>query len=74
VNGYEQTASVYQFVVSQSYLTELSNLTLVIENDTPYCSDNGCINLYLTSTEELNGDFVISRSSEFSNYGVWEDI
>lgn len=74
VNGYAIEANPYTFVVTLSYLSGLEGVNLRAEDETIYCSENGCINLYLTSTADLSGSFVITRSSEFSNYGVWEDL
>lgn len=74
VNEYAAEASPYTFMAAQSYLTGLEEVDLRAEDETAYCSENGCINLYLTATSELSGSFVITRSSEFSNYGVWEDL
>lgn len=81
VNGYEETTQPYQFIAIQSYLLKLENLTLRVDSSSPYCSENGCINIYLTTgiTEEgiparLSGSYVISRTSEKSNFKVWENL
>lgn len=70
INGYEQASDPYYFVVTQSYFGDLQNVTIETQSD----RDNGRIQIYLTSQDELIGNFVITRSSEKSNYGVWEDL
>ena len=74
VNGYTATTEPYTFIVSQYYLAELDKVTLRAEDNSAYCIDNGCVNLYLTNSIPLSGSFIISRSSEQSNYAVWEDL
>lgn len=70
INGYEQASDPYYFTVMQSYFGDLQNVTIETQSD----RDNGRIQIYLTSQDELIGNFVITRSSEKSNYGVWEDL
>lgn len=73
-NGYEAAADEYVFQAVQTYLEELENMTLTVDDDDVYCRENGCMRLYLTSTEAITGCYVITRSSEESDYGVWEDL
>ena len=70
INGYEQASDPYYFTVMQSYFGDLQNVIIETQSD----RDNGRIQIYLTSQDELIGNFVITRSSEKSNYGVWEDL
>lgn len=74
VNGYIESADPYIFLATRTYLAELENVTLRAESATPYCKDNGCINIYLTAEVELSGSYVLTRSDEKSNYQVWEDL
>lgn len=73
INGYEETAAPYIFSVKIVDLGDLEGISFRVDSESVYCNENGVINIYLTG-EELSGNFVISRSSEASNYRVWEDI
>lgn len=74
-NGYRSESAPYVFTVTQTNLGELRGFDLKVTGTEPYCRENGCINLYLKTYEaRLNGSYVIIRSSEKTNYGVWEDI
>ena len=87
VNGYEASLGDdgYLFTVQITNLSDLEGMTLVIQDSasdedsnlehTPlYCQENACINLYLSADELLSGNFVILRSSEETNFTIWEDI
>lgn len=74
VNGYEAQSDPYTFLASRTYLGELAGVSISIEDDSIYCRENGCIRLYCTTTSNLSGSYVITRSTEDSNYQVWEDI
>lgn len=74
VNGYIDQSSPYDFIVNRTYLDSLENTNLYISSDLQYCKENGCINIYLDSKDILSGSFVITRSSEKSNYTIWEDL
>lgn len=74
MNGYVGQADVYYFEAAETYLSTLTGVTLDIENNTHYCKDNGCINLYLTTKGNLNGAYVLTRASEATGYEVWEDL
>lgn len=74
-NGYTPPESVkYIFSAEEVYFGDLKNVTLTVEDDTPYCQENGCINIYATSEEPLTGSFVITRASEKTGYSKWEDL
>lgn len=74
VNGYEASATAYTFQAVQTFLEELEGMTLTVDDESVYCKENGCIQLYLTTTSNISGCYVITRSSELSDYGVWEDL
>lgn len=84
VNGYQSTAEDYTFMVSENFLTQLSDVSLIVEdaaeqiscNEEPYCDENGVLNIYLNTLEDkpLSGNYVLTRSSEKSNYTIWEDM
>ena len=74
VNGYEAQAKSYTFQCVRSYYAELQNVSIRIDDADTYCRENGCIRIYLTSADVLNGSFVLTRSDERSNYQVWEDL
>lgn len=74
VNGYKDMAQPYIFLATRTYLDELEGVKLFVDSTSAYCKENGCINLSLTTTTPLSGTFLITRSSEKSNYEVWEDL
>lgn len=78
VNGYVATASNYEFHVNENTLTKLDGVTLNVEislsTGEPYGDENGVMNIYLTTKGSLSGNYVLTRSSERSDYTVWEDI
>lgn len=74
INGYESQAQPYVFMASRTYLAELTGIKLRVDSSDIYCKENGCINLYLTTNTPLSGSFVVTRTSEYSNYTVWEDL
>lgn len=78
VNGYE-TSVDYPFQVIRTYLEAIENVAMKVLGDTDtYCRDNGCIKVCLYPTTStpmtLTGCYVLTRTSEESNYGVYEDI
>lgn len=75
INGYEDSAEPYVFMASQAYLDELENVILRVNSTDAYCKENGCIRLYLNTFDlNLSGSYVITRSSEKTNYTIWEDL
>lgn len=74
VNGYEASATPYTFQAVRSYYGDLIGTTLRVDDSDVYCRENGCLRIYLTSTENLSGAYVLTRASEKTNYVVWEDI
>ena len=74
-NGYAAQSEPYTFLASRTYLGELEGISSFnIEDNSIYCKENGCIRLYCTTSSNLSGSYVITRSCEDSNYQVWEDI
>ena len=74
VNGYEQSSALYTFLAIQSYLGELEGITIEVVDNEEFERENGCISIYLTGQQELTGNYVITRSSEDTDYTVWEDL
>lgn len=74
INGYVQESLPYYFSASQVYFGDLTGVSFDVVDSTPYCQDNGCIQLYLTSVSELTGTYIIIRTSEASNYSKWDDL
>lgn len=72
-NGYESSV-YYDFKVIKTYLEEISNTTLTADDESLYSKENGCIRLYLSSKKRLSGCYVLTRTSEMSNYQVYEDL
>lgn len=74
-NGYTpQVPAKYTFSAEEVYFGDLEDITLTVEDSAPYCRENGCINIYITSQELLTGSFVITRASEKTGYSKWEDL
>jgi hypothetical protein len=46
----------------------------MVDSDSEFCYENGCIRVYLTNTSPISGNFVLTRSSEKTNYAIWEDL
>lgn len=74
VNGYSEVAEPYEFQAVETYLAALEGVDLLVESKTSYCKENGCINISLTTEQPLSGSFVIIRSSEATEFSVWEDL
>lgn len=74
VNGYFGQADPYYFVASKTNLDELVGVSLRVDSKEEYCLDNGCISIYLSSNILLSGVYVLTRSCESTNFGVWEDL
>lgn len=72
-NGFVKSADDYLFLVSENFLNNTLNMIFEAEDNTVYCSENGCINIYLTATN-INGSYVITRASEKDNFTKYEDI
>lgn len=75
VNGYVATAPDYRFIVRPLQLEELSGIDFyTLDTDAAYNERNGCVKFYLNTDDAINGNYVITRSDETSNFSVWEDI
>lgn len=75
INGYETSAQIYTFQVTKTYLQDLEDVEIVVDSTSEYCRENGCIRIYCSSGgNAMTGNYVITRTDERSNYGVWEDI
>ena len=75
VNGFEPEAARFNFIVQPLQLEELSGVDFYsYATDLPYCERNGCVKLYVQSEERLDGNYVITRSDETTNFTIWQDI
>ena len=73
-NGYEATSKPYVFEVISTTSGQITNLAVTVDSTSIACVENAMIQIRLTSTEELNGNYVIVRSDEDTNYQVWDDV
>ena len=73
-NGYTVESKAYDFEVISSTTGELTNLAISVDSTSIPCIENAMIQVRLTSTEELNGNYVIVRSDEDTNYQIWDDV
>lgn len=73
-NGYTAESKAYDFEVISSTAGELTNLAINVDSTSIACIENAMIQVRLTSTEELNGNYVIVRSDEDTDYQVWNDV
>lgn len=73
-NGYEATSKPYVFEVISNTVGTITNLAVTVDSTSIACIENAMIQVRLTSTEKLNGNYVIVRSDEDTNYQVWDDI
>lgn len=83
INGFEATSSVYHFTIALKELPSIDNgggenscLYIIDGEDDPEKNENACIEIRLFISDErlLTGNFILSRSSEKSNFQKWEDI
>lgn len=73
-NGYEVTSKPYVFEVVSNTVGTITNLAITVDSTSVACIENAMIQVRLTSTEELNGNYVIVRSDEDTGYQVWDDV
>lgn len=72
-NGYE-TRTYYDFQAIKVYLESLTDVFIRVDDADVFCRENGCIRIYLTAKNPLTGCYVLTRTSEESNYQVYEDL
>ena len=72
-NGYE-TRTYYDFQAIKVYLESLTDVSIRVDDADVFCRENGCIRIYLTAKNPLTGCYVLTRTSEESNYQVYEDL
>ena len=73
-NNYEATSKPYVFEVISTTSGQITNLAVTVDSTSIPCIENAMIQVRLTSTEELNGNYVIVRSDEDTNYQIWDDV
>lgn len=73
-NNYETTSKPYVFEVISTTSGQITNLAVTVDSTSIACIENAMIQVRLTSTEELNGNYVIVRSDEDTNYQIWDDV
>lgn len=73
-NNYEATSKPYVFEVISIASGQITNLAISVDSTSIPCIENAMIQVRLTSTEELNGNYVIVRSDEDTNYQIWDDV
>lgn len=71
-NGYETTTDPFNFVAVRSTLGDLTNLEIEAVED----KENARIIVMLEATDSqpVTGNFIITRTSEASDFQLWEDI
>lgn len=72
-NGYE-TRTYYDFQAIKVYLESLTDVSIRVDDADVFCRENGCMRIYLTTKNPLTGCYVLTRTSEESNYQVYEDL
>lgn len=73
-NNYEATSKPYVFEVISTTSGQITNLAVTVDSTSIACIENAMIQVRLTSTKELNGNYVIVRSDEDTNYQIWDDV
>lgn len=73
-NNYEATSKPYVFEVISTTSGQITNLAVTVDSTSIACIENAMIQVRLSSTEELNGNYVIVRSDEDTNYQIWDDV
>ena len=69
-NGYISDIKQKSFIIELPDLGKLEGLSLRTE---PY-SEDGYMNIYLNSSEEIQSNFILSRAAENTNFQKWEDL
>lgn len=69
-NGYISDIKQKNFVIELPDLGKLEGVTLRTE---PY-SEDGYMNVYLNSSEEIQSNFILSRAAENTNFQKWENL
>lgn len=72
-NGYE-TRTYYDFQAIKVYLESLTDVSIRVDDADVFCRENGCMRIYLSAKSPLTGCYVLTRTSEESNYQVYEDL
>lgn len=72
-NRYE-TRTYYDFQAIKVYLESLTDVSIRVDDTDAFCRENGCMRIYLTAKNPLTGCYVLTRTSEESNYQVYEDL
>lgn len=72
-NGYE-TRTYYDFQAIKVYLESLTDVSIRVDDADVFCRENGCMRIYFTAKNPLTGCYVLTRTSEESNYQVYEDL
>ena len=72
-NGY-QVYTEYKFIAYENIIEENIHIMITADNSSVKSLENGCIQIFLTSTEYVTGHYVLTRTSERSNYQIWEDV
>lgn len=80
INGYIESGS-YVFMPHLTLDTMISGVSLSVDSSSLFCKENACCLIKLkTGVKDngenaiLSGNYVITRTSEKSNYQIWEDI
>lgn len=74
INGYEISSARYNFQARETYLSQLVGVTLNVDDSDISCIENACLKIYINSDSPLSGNYVLIRTSEKSNYTIWEDL
>lgn len=73
-NGYTADTGIKEYEVQINQLPVLKNITLLTESNNVFCKENACIQILLNSETKLSGNYVLTRTSEKSNFTLWEDL
>ena len=66
-NGYIEFTE-YKFRVEEQLLKELEGFTLRVDSTSIECLEEGIMKVYLSTEDEITGNYVLSRLSEKDNY------
>lgn len=69
-NGYISDIKQKSFIIELPDLGKLEGVTLRTE---PY-SEDGYMNVYLNSSQEIQSNFILSRAAENTNFQKWENL
>lgn len=68
------STALYSFKTDEKLLPSIDGISIEADDKSIDSIEDAKIKIYLSSTKELFGNYVLVRSSEKTNFTVWEDL